>query len=152
LESDLRRLSKARSLNGLVEFTGSVEDVTPHLAWADVLILPSTTEGLPGAVLEAAAAGVPSVAHDVGGTREAMIDGETGVLVEPAGGGGMVEQLRLLAEDRERVVRLGAAARARVVEDFLMDAALDRYAAVLEEMLPARRRPRDRRAGVATAG
>jgi hypothetical protein len=40
----------------------------------------------------------------------------------------------------------------RVVEDFLMDAALDRYAAVLEEMLPARRRPRDRRAGVATAG
>ena len=140
LELELRRLSDALSLDGLVEFTGSVEEVTPHLAWADVLILPSITEGLPGAVLEAAAAGVSSVAHDVGGVREALIDGETGIIVDPSAEGGLAEQLTRLAADRERLERLGAAARARVIEEFSMDVAVDRYAAALEGLLPERRR------------
>jgi glycosyltransferase involved in cell wall biosynthesis len=151
LELELIRLSDERSLDGHVEFMGSVEDVTPHFAWADVLILPSTTEGMPGAVLEAAAAGVPSVAHDVGGTREALIDGETGILVDPSDADGLAEHLELLAADRERLARLGASARARVVEDFLMDTAVERYAAVLEDLLPSRRRPRGRRPTVTTA-
>jgi glycosyltransferase involved in cell wall biosynthesis len=151
LEVELRRLANAPSLQGLVEFAGSVEDVTPHLAWADVLVLPSITEGLPGAVLEAAAAGVPGVANDVGGTREALIDGETGILVDPADERGLAEQLRWLATDRARLARLGAAARARVVDEFLMDAAVDRYAAALEDLLPERRRRRVQRSAVPAA-
>lgn len=151
LEFELRRLSDVPSLHGLVEFAGSVEDVTPHLAWADVLILPSITEGLPGAVLEAAAAGVPSVANDVGGTREALIDGETGILVDPADEGALAEQLRWLATDRARLARLGAAGRTRVIEEFLMDAAVDRYAAALEDLVPERRRRRVQRPAVSAA-
>lgn len=152
MEQELIRLSDQRSLDGEVEFVGSVEDVAPHFAWADVLILPSTTEGLPGAVLEAAAAGVPSVAHDVGGTREALIDGETGVLVDPDDTTGLAQQLERLGADREQLARLGAAGRARVTDRFLMDVAVDRYAAVLEELLPRRRRPRGRRPTVRTTG
>ena len=67
LESELRQLSGSMLDMGVVEFAGSVRDVAPHLEWADVLLLPSITEGLPGAVLEAGAAGVPTVAFDVGG-------------------------------------------------------------------------------------
>ncbi len=66
---------------GTVELVGVVADVLPHLEWADVLILTSATEGLPGAVLEAAFAGVPTVGFDVGGVSEAVIDGSTGRLV-----------------------------------------------------------------------
>lgn len=150
LEPELIRLANERSLDGHVEFMGSVEDVAPHFAWADVLILPSTTEGLPGAILEAAAAGVPSVAHDVGGTREALIDGKTGILVDPTDPHELASQLEGLAADRGRLARLGNAARARVVDEFLIDKAVDRYAAILEDLLPPRRRSRGLRSLSAT--
>ena len=68
-------------LGAEVELVGVVADVLPHLEWADVLILTSATEGLPGAVLEAAFAGLPTVGFDVGGVSEAVIDGSTGRLV-----------------------------------------------------------------------
>jgi glycosyltransferase involved in cell wall biosynthesis len=64
--------------------------VPRFLQAADFLVLPSYSEGMPQAVLEAMNCGLPIVATRVGGVPEAVIDGETGLLVEPKG----VEQLR----------------------------------------------------------
>lgn len=79
---DLERLVSERGLDGRVIFTGNRSDVPEMLAAADVFVLPSHTEALPTAVAEAMAAGLPVVATRVGGVPE-MVDGDTGILVEP---------------------------------------------------------------------
>ncbi|MGB7861336.1 MAG: glycosyltransferase, partial [Acidimicrobiia bacterium] len=82
LREDLVGRVRAAGLVDRVEFVGAVDDVTPHLVWADALLLTSRTEGLPGVILEAAAVAVPTVAVDVGGVSEAVVSGLTGVVVE----------------------------------------------------------------------
>lgn len=133
LASGLREEANHLGIAGRVELVGSVEDVGPHLEWAHLLVLTSTTEGLPGAILEAGAAGLPVVAVDVGGVKEAVVDGETGLLV-PRGDQSAIEAaLRALDEDRELVDRMGAAARRHIAKNFDLDRAIDRYAIVLME-------------------
>jgi glycosyltransferase involved in cell wall biosynthesis len=68
---------------GRVRFMGSVAEPVNIIAAADVLVLPSRTEGLPGVAIEAGMVGIPVVATDVGWVREIVIDGVTGVVVRP---------------------------------------------------------------------
>ena len=118
-------------MKGRLELAGSVEDVSEHLEWADVLLLSSRTEGLPAAILEAGAAGVPSVAFDVGGVREAVVDGRTGLVVPAGDTGALMSALRSLADDRSRISEMGAAARRHVEKNFRLEQAIDRYIQLL---------------------
>jgi glycosyltransferase involved in cell wall biosynthesis len=118
-------------MSGRVEVVGSVEDVRPHLEWAHVLILTSRTEGLPGAILEASAAGRPVVAVDVGGVREAVIDGQTGFVTE-RDVDELTNRLRHLDEDRELASKMGAQGRRHICENFMIDDIIERYRAALE--------------------
>lgn len=113
-----------------IELVGSVADVSAHLEWADVLILTSLSEGLPGAILEAGAAGVPTVAVDVGGVREAVIDGETGFVTE-ADDVKLIGALRALDSDRELLARMGKGARDHVRSLFALETVIERYAKAL---------------------
>lgn len=134
-DGPLRPALEAEAAGEDVRFLGFVTDVGPVLAAADVLALPSRTEGLPMAVLEAMAAGVPVVASAVGSLPEVLGDG-AGVLVPP----GDVEALRdalgglwapgrrqALAETaRARVAtRYGAEAMARTYRERLYQPALE---------------------------
>lgn len=139
LATDLAAEVQRSSLSDVVSFTGSVSDVTSHLRWADVLILTSRTEGLPGAALEAGAASVPVVAFDVGGTSETMIDGETGILIEGRDSDIMVAELDALARDRSRIATLGQAATRFVAMNFTLDQAIERYDAILSDTIGKRR-------------
>lgn len=121
-----------------ITFTGPVDDVRGHLAWADVLLLTSRTEGLPGVVLEAAAAGVPAVAFDVGGVSDVVQVG-TGVLVPRGDTTAFREALAGLIDDREKITALGAAARRLVLERFTLDRAFDRYDEVFRSVIAGRR-------------
>ncbi len=91
-----------------------------------MLVLPSWIEGLPLVVLEAMAAGVPVVATSVGGTPEAVVDGETGLLVPPRDVDALAGAIDALLSDPERAQRLGAAGRRRARERFDADAAAQR--------------------------
>ncbi|MDX1468861.1 MAG: nucleotidyltransferase family protein [Acidimicrobiia bacterium] len=113
-------------MDSRVEFAGSVPDVTSHLRWGDLLLLTSLSEGLPGAILEAGAAGLPTVSVDVGGVREAVIDGETGVVVRNREK--LVEAIRALDADRDRLARMGAAARRHMSANFTLDDVIAAYA------------------------
>lgn len=84
-EADVLR----RGLFGSVRFTGYREDVPDLLCASDIFVLASLKEGFPYTILEAMAAGRPVVATDVGGNKEAVLDGVTGIIVEPKN----VEQL-----------------------------------------------------------
>jgi glycosyltransferase involved in cell wall biosynthesis len=137
LRADVERTVAARGLDDTVEVLGSVSDVVPHLEWADVLILTSQTEGLPGVPLEAGAAGVPSVVFAAGGAEETVEDGVTGRVVPVGDVGGAVAALVELAGDAALCRRWGDAARAMVAERFTLDHAVNRYIELLTSELPS---------------
>lgn len=119
--------AKRLGMNGRLELVGSVDDVSRHLEWADVLLLTSRTEGLPGAVLEAGAAGLATVTYDVGGVREAVLDGVTGIVVVPGDRSTLTRALESLSTDRDRMVRMGEAARRHIHDLFQLESVIDDY-------------------------
>jgi glycosyltransferase involved in cell wall biosynthesis len=114
VEAEIRRLG----LDGRVRLAGERSDVPALLADSDVFVLSSRSEGLPVSVLEAMAAGLPVVASDVGGLRELVVDGETGLLIPPGDATALAAALSHLIEDRDLRPALGAAGRARAEELF----------------------------------
>jgi glycosyltransferase involved in cell wall biosynthesis len=94
-----------------VRFLGHSDDVIGLLRQSDMLVLISRWEGLPYSVLEAMSFGLPVVASDVGGVREAIIDGESGILVPRDDVAALRSALAGLISDPERRHRLGTAGR-----------------------------------------
>jgi glycosyltransferase involved in cell wall biosynthesis len=129
--------SRAAGIGASAEFTGAISDVTETLAWADVLLLTSRTEGLPGAVLEAGAAGVPAVGFDVGGVAEAIINGISGFVVPAGDIKAAAVALGRLADNPELRTRLGVGARQHVRQHFLLPDAIERYRSALEAAVKA---------------
>jgi glycosyltransferase involved in cell wall biosynthesis len=124
-------------LDHSVHVLGVQPDAAQLVAGADVFVLPSRIEGIPGVVLEAAAQAVPAVATDVGGMREAVRDGETGLLVARGDEGGFVAAVLALLADPARRCSMGAAARSLVQARFSMDVTAaafeDLYARLVRE-------------------
>ncbi|SJN10458.1 Poly(glycerol-phosphate) alpha-glucosyltransferase [Leucobacter sp. 7(1)] len=124
LRADVEALAKQLDLQ--VTFTGSLSParVAQHLARARVLIAPSRyaadgdAEGFGMVFLEAALAGVPAVAYRHGGVPEAVVDGETGLLVREGDIAALASSLRELLADEDLRVAMGEAARQRVREQF----------------------------------
>jgi glycosyltransferase involved in cell wall biosynthesis len=112
--------------------------VPRYLAAADVLVLSSDTEGLPGVVLEAGAAGLPVVATRVGGVTECVADGETGLLVEPGDADALHAALHSLLADPPAARRQGETGRRRVEESFCLDRVAERYAELYLRLAAAR--------------
>ncbi|GAA1788543.1 glycosyltransferase family 4 protein [Nostocoides veronense] len=106
------------SVRKRVVYIGEIPDPSTHYGAMDLLALPTLREGFPNVVLEAAVHGTPTVASDVTGCRDAVVDGVTGLLVRPS-------DPRALADAIERVLsnpslrdRLGLRARERVSHHF----------------------------------
>jgi glycosyltransferase involved in cell wall biosynthesis len=99
-------------------FMGRRADVPQILACCDIAVLPSLAEGLPNAVLEYLAAGLPVVASALGGNLEVVQDGLTGLLVPSQDSAALTSALtRLLSEEKLRQ-RIGAAGRRHVAQNF----------------------------------
>ena len=99
----------------------------------DVLVLSSLyKEGLPNVLLEALSMGLPVISSRLAGTPEVVLDGETGILVDPGDGGQLTEALIRLSTDRELGDRMGNAGRRLIEEEFdkqrQFDAFLDHFA------------------------
>ena len=133
-EARLRALAADLDQRGRVRFLGHCLDVRPVLEAADVFVLPSHQEGLPFAVLEAMAMGLPVVATAAGGTGEAVIDGETGLLTPPADPAALGAALRRLLEDEELRERLVRGARRHLEEQFSFSRAVDQVEALLQRV------------------
>jgi glycosyltransferase involved in cell wall biosynthesis len=109
---------RSAGLADRVCFTGALGDVRPALAAADVFVQASDEEGLPGAVLEAMAMGLPVVATDVGGTREAVEGGVTGLLVPARDAAALATAVTRLLDDPGLAARFASFGRKRVAEEF----------------------------------
>lgn len=141
----LERLA-AREAPGRVRFLGAVDDPLTVLAAADVLLLTSDSEGLPGVLIEAAFVGRPSVATDVGFVSEIVRDGLTGILVPP-GDPDLVA--KALKEAYLRRAELGSAAFTWVMEHFELDAVATRWRTLLRTVATgAQRGPQPADSGI----
>jgi len=141
----LQTSAAALGLERNVRFLGFREDVSRLLQAMDVFVLPSLSEGLPLAALEAMAAGKPVVATNVGGTPEAVLDGDTGFLVPPQNPAALAEKLLILLRDPARARRMGESGRIRVESDFSVWAMVDDYEQLYAGALGRSVRKRERR-------
>lgn len=139
---DLQRQIDGYGLGDLARLHGSVADPKPMLGLFDLMVQTSRSEGLPNALLEAAAAARPIVATAAGGSGEIVIDGETGFLVPVNDLEAVVGAMRRLVLDPDLRRRLGLAARQRTRTVFTMDRFVGEYAALYEELVAARRKRR----------
>lgn len=103
---------------GIVEFWGFQEDMHAVLAQASIACLPSYREGLPKALLEAMACGLPCVTTDVEGCREAVRDGDNGLLVPAADAAALAAALQRLLEDPALRAAMGRRGRERIETEF----------------------------------
>lgn len=104
----------ARDLDVSASFLGFYLDMPALLASVDIFAMPSLSEGLGVAVLEAMAAGRPVVASAVGGLKESVIDGVTGFLVPPVNSQALAEGIAKLISNPTLATEFGLAGRARV--------------------------------------
>ncbi|HUR54738.1 MAG TPA: glycosyltransferase [Gemmataceae bacterium] len=114
-------------LTGRVVMPGFRTDLDSLITAADVVVLPSFTEGLPNVALEASAAGVPVVATAVGGTPEVIADNETGFLVPPGEPDALAQKIVALLSDSALRSGMGEAGRRRMRDVFTFDAQAAAY-------------------------
>jgi glycosyltransferase involved in cell wall biosynthesis len=131
LEAQADRLG----ISDQVLFLGFRQDVPDLLACCDLFVLPSVYEGLPLSVLEAMAAGKPVVATAVGGTPEAVVDGETGFLVPPGDPQALAISIQTALENSKLLNKLGEEGKKRAQKEFSVEIMSQTVIQVYEELL-----------------
>jgi glycosyltransferase involved in cell wall biosynthesis len=124
-------------LGEVIELTGATEQPLDAMRAATVFVHPSWAESFPYALLEAMSLGLPIVATDVGGTREALDDGACGLLVKPRDAAELALALSSLLADRARGADLGRAARTHVAHSLSIDRMIDGIIDVYREVAAA---------------
>lgn len=133
----LEARAAALKVKDMVRFAGeAAPDVVLSLyERADAFVLPSLAEGLPVALLEAMAAGLPCVAAGTGGVPELVRDGEHGLLVAVSDSAGLAEAIERLMGDPPLRAGLAGAGRARILADYVLKVNSARLGALFEERL-----------------
>jgi glycosyltransferase involved in cell wall biosynthesis len=131
----LRELSRELGIAGQIRFPGRVEDVASFLRAADLAVVPSLAEGQGMVAIEAMAAGRAVVASDVGGLKETVVEGETGLLVPPGDSDALAAAIfRLLGDESERNL-MGRRGKARAASLYSRTVMCQRTRALYERIL-----------------
>lgn len=126
----LRTQSEALGLQKSVRFLGFVKEMGPLFAMANLLVLPSRTEGLPLVLLEAMAAEVPVVATNVGQVPEVLVEGRCGLAVPPESAAELSKALRATIEEPGHARRRAELAKTRLLATYSANAMATLYASV----------------------
>jgi glycosyltransferase involved in cell wall biosynthesis len=135
MRSELEQYAAEAGVAGRVHFLGERRDVPRLLQIFDAFVLSSKLEGLSLTLLEAAAAGLPIVATDVGGNAEVVVDGRTGFIVEPENPGALGDAMSRLGGDSGLARSMGERGRERVSEHYSLEAMVRRYDEIYHEIL-----------------
>ncbi len=135
----LRSLARERGVEHACRFAGAQSNVADWYAAADVVVLPSLSEGLPFVVLEAMAMARPVVASHVNGVPEIIQDGRNGLLVPPRHTSALETAIRRLLHDPVLAVRMAKAGQQDVAMHFSVGKMIEDTVRVFEDALPALR-------------
>lgn len=140
LRTHCERLARALGIRDRIQFAGERSDIAERLASAHLFVLVSNWEGFPRSILEAMRAGLPVVATDVAGVREAVVHGETGYLVRRKDQVALCSYLQPLLENHDLRASMGAKGRHRYESYFtfatMLERTTDLYHAVLQNHRP----------------
>lgn len=141
-EPALRERVSNLGLEDVVVFHGQVDNVRDYLNELDLVVCASHEEAFPISILEAMACGKAIVSTDVNGIPEAIVDGESGVLVSPRMPSELARGIAQLIRDTALRERLGMAARARVEQNFALDVFREKigalYGCMADQALPGK--------------
>lgn len=129
---------EALGLADRVAAPGVRADLSDLMAGADLFVLSSRIEGLPGVLLEAAAAGVPIVATNVGSVGDVVLEGRTGLLVPPGEPQALADAMETLIDDPERSRAYGAEGREHVRRNYELGRIVDRFEELYRDLVEAR--------------
>ena len=124
-------------MTDLIWFAGARNDIPDLMRTMNVFVLPSINEGISNTVLEAMAASRPVIAGRVGGNPELIDSARTGALYDPADPGALLSAMQSYSDAPELAAAHGAAARERVERQFGIDAMVNSYAALYDQMSAA---------------
>ncbi len=138
LEMVLKDQVHRLGLEERVHFLGLRQDIPRILAILDIFVLPSLSEGLSMAILEAMMAGKPVIATRVGGNPEIVVEGETGFLVPPGDTKALALSIVTLLMNRQQADQFGARGKSRAEENFSLRAMVGAYQSLYDECLKSR--------------
>ena len=118
---ELEELVHSKGLENIFSFAGFHSDIPECLKAFDIFVLPSLSEGLGSAILEAMATSLPIVATRVGGIPELVKNGDNGLLVAPADSVSLARAIEKLADDADLSQRMGLRGRQRIEERFTLE-------------------------------
>jgi L-malate glycosyltransferase len=147
LKSELKAASRSSGIEDSVEFTGTRIDIKGCLKSADIFVLPSRTEGMPNALLEAMSYGLPCIATNVGGNSELLglvkqsisagefVLGRNGLLVNSEDIKGLSKAVLCLAEDLHLRKALGERSQQFIKDNYSIETVADRYIELYRKLL-----------------
>ena len=137
-QSALEKQASGLGIDARVTFAGKQTNVKPFLNAADIFVLPSKSEGISNALLEAMSAGLACISTSVGGGNEVLDGGKCGLLIQPGDVSAWTQALLGLATDSKRRQQLGEAARRRILDHYDFSVVGSKYEALYAELLDDR--------------
>ena len=131
----MERIAVELGIQDSVEFLGLRRDVVDLLQQSWGFVMPSRWEGMPNALLEAMACGLPCVATRVSGSEDVITDGVNGLLVEPEQPDQMAWALRRIIEDTDLARRLGQEGRATAIRDYQLSSIVEQCLELYRRLL-----------------
>jgi glycosyltransferase involved in cell wall biosynthesis len=132
----VRQMAGDPAVRNRVHLAGFRTDAAALMGACDAFVMPSLRrEGLPRAVIEAMAQGVPAIVTDVGGMPEIVVDGENGLVIKPGESDSLAAAILKLSADAQLKKRMGAEARKRIATAFNVETTITQTAAVYDEVL-----------------
>ena len=135
LEPALRALARELGIVDAVRFLGHVSPIQGAIEGSAIVVVPSMGEGFGMVALEAMERSRPVIAAAIGGLGELVVDGETGLLVEPGVAEPLERAIVALAGDLDRAAEMGRVGRERALAEFLESRCVERTEALYERAL-----------------
>ena len=141
MQVKLATQSRKLGLEGHIVWLGEVGNIQNILAGCDLIILPSHQEGFPNCIIEAMAAGLPTIATTAGGTAEVFVDGTHGILIPPHDADALSDAILRMAADPHLRAKMGRAAAGYAANEYAIETCVSRYLALYEALLADEKRP-----------
>jgi glycosyltransferase involved in cell wall biosynthesis len=147
LRYEMERIVRDLGIAETIEFTGWVNNVKEYLQQTDIFVLPSRTEGMPNAMLEAMSYGIPCIATNVGGNMELLerkgeeilrgryVIGKNGLLINPDDVKGLTEAILFFLRNRNEREEMGKRSRQFIQENYSIDWVAERYISLYQSVL-----------------